>query len=117
QLEPVATGQRDGDPWGRSHDFQPVAAEPEFVDHRRRYPPGVERLIDLRALLEDQHASPRPGEGVRRDQPVRARPDDDHVGRHAPSPSIARAARRPEAPMMPPPGCVPAPHWYSPRTG
>ncbi len=119
QLEAVPTGERHGDPRVRSHDLEPVAVECQVANDRRRHPSGGERAppVTFPALLEHQHPPPRSGEGVRRDQPVCARADDDRVGRHAPSPSIARAARRPDAPMMPPPGCVPAPHWYSPRTG
>ena len=35
-----------------------------------------------------------------------------HARAHAPSFRIVSAASRPGAPMMPPPGWVPEPHWY-----
>ena len=63
------------------------------------------------APLEHQHAAPGLGQVRRRDQAVDPGADDDRVPAHVARPaSRARAARAPLAPMMPPPGCVPAPH-------
>ena len=117
QLQPATAGQRHGDPRVRPHHPQAVTVQVQVVDHFGRHPPRVERAVDHGALLEHQHLAPRARQRVCRDEAVAPRADDDRVGRHAPSPSIASAARRPDAPMMPPPGCVPAPHWYKPRTG
>src|SRR5262249_55546909 len=70
-----------------------------------------------RALLHEEDLLSAPSEQVRRDQRVDARSDDDGVEAHARFPRIAAAALRPEAPMTPPPGCVPEPHCQSPSTG
>mgnify|MGYP003694378643 CR=1 FL=1 len=62
-------------------------------------------------------ALPRPAGG---DEPVGPAADDDDVeGRraHRALPRISSAASRPEAPMIPPPGCVPAPHCQYPSIG
>ena len=71
------------------------------------------RASDRRSGLDDEHA-PRPPPARHRGghQLLRTRAEDDHVVAHRPpSASTAFAARCPLAPMIPPPGCVPDPHW------
>src|ERR1039458_3725696 len=81
---------------------------------------GDGSAADLRPALEDEWLESRFGEVERGDQSVVASADDDDVamsglgfwhGQAAPLMSlrISRAARRPGAPMMPPPGCVAEP--------
>ena len=72
---------------------------------------------DLRAALEYERLESGLGQIKCGDQTVVAATDDDDVARLRPSvyaafPSfrISSAARRPGAPMMPPPGCVADPH-------
>ena len=64
-------------------------------------------------VLEQQNTEPGPAERRGRREPVRTRADHDGVvflRRHRPILKISRAASRPDAPMIPPPGWVPAPH-------
>src|SRR5690348_10957222 len=76
---------------------------------------------DLRAAFEHERLVSRFGQIECGNQPVVAAADDDYValsisshGYAAPLTSfrISSAARRPFAPMMPPPGCVADPHMY-----
>ena len=77
---------------------------------------GNRRAADNRAALEDERLVPRLGEIERRDQAVMPRAENDDValrrhGYRVPlSFKISSAARRPGAPMIPPPGCVAEPH-------
>src|SRR5208283_5194643 len=80
------------------------------------------RAAHLGAAFEHQRSEAGFGEVEGRDQTVMSATDDDHVasfghvafsGHQAfPSFRISSAARRPGAPMMPPPGCVADPHIY-----
>jgi len=122
QLEPAAAIQGRGDPRIGLLDSQPARREPppQLLDDLGRHPPHVQPGLRRVALLDDEDAATGAGEIVRGDEAVHVRADHDRVpadgegkggGRaQAPSPSTASAASRPEAPMIPPPGCVPAPH-------
>ena len=83
---------------------------------------GRQQTAGAAAALENERPQPRLRQVRRRDQAVVAGAHDDRVvslPRHErpqtafPSRSERRtwsAARRPDAPMIPPPGCVAAPH-------
>ena len=77
----------------------------------------AEILNRRRSFLHDENLLAAPSEQMRRDQRVDAGSDDDGVEAQARFPRIAAAALRPEAPMTPPPGCVPEPHCQSPSIG
>ena len=83
------------------------------VAHDLRWnPTDVERGIGIRFPLDNEYAAAGAREVVRGDETVYAGADHDRVVarlRHRPSLKIRSAARRPDAPMMPPPGCVPDP--------
>ena len=81
----------------------------KFISHRR--------AANLRVALDHQRFVSRLGQIKRRDQPIVTAANDDDVALRphsyaAPLMSfrISSAARRPFAPMMPPPGCVADPH-------
>ena len=88
---------------------------------------GREQTACTSAPLEDERPEPRFREVRGRDQTVVAASDDDRVVSlpcHAQAAFLARserrtcsAARRPEAPMIPPPGCVAEPHIQRFRSG
>ncbi len=66
-------------------------------------------------LLDHEDALSSARQVVSGDEAVRARADHDGVepppvATHVPSFRMRIAASRPDAPMMPPPGCVPEPH-------
>ena len=72
---------------------------------------------NLRAAFEHERLESRFGQVESGDQAVVPATDDDDVARVSamlyaafPSFRISSAARRPGAPMMPPPGCVADPH-------
>jgi hypothetical protein len=113
-----------------------VSAQPEVADdvvpktadtvgsggrtHARRNFIGRKEAARTGAALEDEGLQPRLPEVRGRDQAVVAGPDDDRVvslpGQvqaaflERSERSTCNAARRPEAPMIPPPGCVAEPH-------
>src|SRR4029078_11847010 len=95
------------DPSGFSRRDRGAEARREFEE------PG--RTADRVARFEDENLRAALGQKCRAGELVDAASEkDDVVGGahdHTPSFSISIAARRPEAPMMPPPGWVPAPHW------
>ncbi len=77
---------------------------------------GDMRTAENLAVLEHQHSLPGSRQIVGGNQLADSGSDDDHIVRLAhgsgyQSLRISTAARRPDAPMMPPPGWVPAPHW------
>ena len=90
-------GQSDGE-----------GAERQLAHELRRHP--TDRAPARRVLLKDRDAVARTRQKIRRNQGVRLRADDDDVAQ-ARLPRISNAALRPEAPITPPPGCVPEPHW------
>ena len=110
QLEGAATCQWRGDPGIGTRDTQSLLIEFQLAHDLRRHPTDVERRIRLFLTLHHQHALARTREGVRRDQAIRTRADDDRVVTHRPFFKTVIAPRRPDAPMIPPPGCVPEPH-------
>ena len=61
------------------------------------------------ARLDHHDLAPGAREHLRRHQRIGAAADDDGAV-HGAFPRICSAALRPEAPITPPPGCVPAPH-------
>ena len=112
-------------------EAQPTVAQVEVLDHGgaqgteevgdgRGLEPGMELLRDRRpaqdlAALEHEGGESSAGEQGRRHQPVVPAPDDDDVRLHATLPFFqsfksSRAAMRPGAPMIPPPGWVAEPH-------
>src|SRR5687767_887084 len=106
----AAAGQRHGNPRIGAPDCEAMALELEVADDARRYP--TRRVLGLvRALLEHLHLMSGAGEVMRAHQLVDAAAQDQHVRAHAPLRRIAIAALRPGAPITPPPGCVPEPHW------
>ena len=107
---PPAAGERHRDPRIRLFDPQAGAGQAEIADHDIGYPADIGRWIGRMALLDDEDVLARPGEVVRGDEAIRPGADDERVVAHLPSFRMRIAARRPEAPMMPPPGCVPEPH-------
>ena len=60
-------------------------------------------------LLDDENTFSRPREIVGGREAVGSGADHDRVVIHAPSWRMRIAASRPDAPMIPPPGCVPEP--------
>ena len=120
-----------------------VRAEPEVTDdvvtetsdavgRNRRAHTGRDLLRGQRAArpaspLENQRPEPRLRQVRRRDQAVVAGPDHDRVVSlpgHAQAAFLPRsprrtcsAASRPDAPMIPPPGCVAEPHIQRFRSG
>ena len=81
---------------------------------------GDRSPADLRAAFEHERLESSLRQIKSGDQPVVTAADDDDIplaiGRHYAAPltslRISSAARRPFAPMMPPPGCVADPHMY-----
>jgi hypothetical protein len=71
---------------------------------------GRRAAADRAARLEHDRLQPGPGEVVRRHEAVVACADDDERAHARVSARIFRAALRPGAPMIPPPGCVAEPH-------
>ena len=120
-----------------------VRAEPEITDDvvtkasdavgRNRRPHTGRDLLGGQGAarpaspLENQRPEPRLRQVRRRDQAVVAGPDYDRVVSlpgHPQAAFLARsarrtwsAARRPDAPMIPPPGCVAEPHIQRFRSG
>ena len=116
QLEPAAAFQRRCDPGIGLGNAQPLSCEIQLMHDLRWHPADVQRCIRIRFSLDDEHPSAGAREKMRGDETVDARADHDRVVArlgHRPPPSlrIRRAASRPDAPMMPPPGCVPEPLW------
>ena len=104
ELEPAARGQRHRDPWIGPLQRQPFQSQ--RAQDLGRDPAFLARSV---LALDHHHLAARAREELRRHQRVSAAADDDGP-RHG-APRIARAALRPDAPITPPPGCVPAPHW------
>jgi hypothetical protein len=112
----VLRGRRCPCPWrapqaGGNHPASSpsgAARNPGWNSSGRPTPP-----IDSAASSTSTRRPALPNVGSGR-QAVRAAADDDRVQclRHgqAPRARISSAASRPDAPMIPPPGCVPAPH-------
>src|SRR6185503_11282955 len=131
----AAVGLRGEDPDLRRHEPQAVRAEVEVLDDRRSEAPdrvreawhpnaaelrGLGGPADAIARLEHERPPAGPGEVGRGDEGVVPAADHDGVelGRHRqaalrPSErSTSRAAIRPFAPMIPPPGWVDEPHSH-----
>src|SRR6478672_2059889 len=117
---PAVAGHGGDDVWRRrinSREGKPprdARRKPARVGGQRSAKPGSELRrsplpADLLRALDNEHASPGLAERRRGNEAVGPRADDDRVengnGRHE---TICIAASRPDAPMMPPPGCVPA---------
>ncbi len=112
QLEPAAVGEGHGEPGISLRDRKPRAVEPELVRDLGGYPPFV--VVQV-VRVEHHHIAAGTRQGMCGDELVCAGTQNDRAGHdrvraHASSRRIARAALRPDAPITPPPGCVPAPH-------
>src|SRR5438034_642516 len=118
-----------------------VLAQPQVSNDRRPKPPdrvrrdrpaeaggdlaGLGRPTNVVPPLEDECSETGPGKVGRGDESVVPAPDDDrvpgaargHAARRRWLRSTSRAASRPFAPMIPPPGCVAEPHNQRSRTG
>ena len=78
---------------------------------------GCQRATYTVATLEDERLQPGLREVCSRDEPVVTASHDDRVVGHQSERTTWRAARRPDAPMIPPPGCVAEPHIQRFRSG
>ncbi len=112
QLEVSAAVERHRDPWVRLLETKRIQAQ--IANHPRRHPADVRGQVGSLMLLHDDDTLAGTREVVRGDETVRAGANDDRVVAliaHVPSFRMRIAASRPEAPMIPPPGCVPEPAW------
>ena len=123
-FEPFLAVDGGGNP--RDRVLSRRKAEPDPAGHLGRKPPRItrhgERTIarhkldraeypaEVRPRLEQHDLGTRPGQPDGGNEPARTAADHDRRNAHW-SATILSAASRPEAPMMPPPGWVPAPHW------
>src|SRR5690606_27170647 len=110
QLQAPASGQRGDRPRIGLRRDERLCIEAEIADDARRNPARLPP-IRARCAVDDGDCAACAREVMRRYELVRARSDDDGSRLQLAPPSTAEAALRPEAPMTPPPGCVPDPHW------
>ena len=116
QLKAAGAVQGYGYPGIGLLETEAMLIQLQLAHHLCRHPADVESCLQRFALLDDEHPFARAREVVRRHEAVGTGADHDRVvarltGRaHLPSLRMRSAARRPEAPMIPPPGCVPEPH-------
>ena len=104
-FEAELAGDRIRQPAGIRSQRRGAEAGDEFHDP----PLAAQHLL----ALEEQHAQAGAAELRGRHEAVCPGADHGDVvggGAHAAAFKISSAASRPDAPMMPPPGCVPAPH-------
>src|SRR5690349_15899259 len=95
-----------------SMNLQTIACKIEIANDLGRHCQWLERVVSRQwTLAHERDLLSRAGEIVRRHQFVYPVANDNHADRHRDSLNIVSAAFRPDAPMTPPPGCVPEPHW------
>ena len=111
QLERPRTGERGADPWIGLVDPQAGAGKAEVADNDLGYPADVGCGVRRRTLLDHEDALAGPCQIMGGHEAVSSCADHDRVVLHVPSFRMRIAASRPDAPMIPPPGCVPDPHW------
>ena len=87
-----------------------VPLEIEIANDRGRHPSRLQLILGKRGVLaHERHVPTSKREVIRGDELVRTVSDDDDAAQLT-APSMVSAALRPDAPMTPPPGCVPEPH-------
>ncbi len=116
-LEAVARKVQIGDEaWMQVADAVRARVEAKTGEDLLRRRPSSEDF----PLLEERHGKAAPGQIRRRHERVVPATHDDGVWAAAHrrvSFRTSRAASRPGAPQIPPPGWLPDPHWYRLRTG